>query len=51
MYLYFVRSGKGVLVTGFLEGSVMVRKVVLNIKSNGLKWTVSIKDVSSSRKH
>lgn len=33
MYLYFIRSGKGILVTGFLEGSVMVRKVVLNIKS------------------
>jgi len=33
MYLYFVRSSKGIFVAGFLERSVMVRKMVLNTKS------------------
>lgn len=36
LHLYFVRSGKGILVTESLEENVMVRKVILNIKP---KWT------------
>lgn len=52
LHLYFVRSGKGILVTESLEENVMVRGGIKILSQNGLRWSVVIKDVhSSSRKN